>query len=143
MIFSKRFSLVLSAVAAVAAFGVAAASDAHAERTCKDVKKLNEDLGCGLISPDDDGAPTRPPPKERMVEQAFGPTDCKIVTASSAATVPYKAECKSWLKEEREDLKGKPLLDATCSVHCDDCSVGPLTGKACTVQGVVHYTDGK
>lgn len=137
------------AVLAVALGGglalMAAPSDAKAERSCKYVKRLNEELGCGLVSrdeEDDDDLPRASRPekqKEFVMNKAFGPTECKIGSAAKEAVKEYKAECDSWLKERRKELKDK-YQTGTCADQMDACSVGGVSGKAGTVQGVIHYS---
>ena len=142
---SLRVALALAFLAPLAAF----APHARAERSCKYVKRLNEELNCGLVSrdDDDDDYDSRRPrkadeTKDFALNKSFGPTECKTSAAAKDAMKEFKTECQVWLKEQRGDLKSK-FQTGSCADKAEDCSVGGITGKAYTVQGIVHYTNGK
>jgi len=129
-------------------------SDALAERSCKYVQRLNEELNCGLVSRDDDDDDARSSTSSRdssrdkdhgkdyVISRSFGPTECKMAGKAKEAVGEFKNECQNWLKERKSELKGKYQTGA-CADQCEDCSLSGVTGKTCSVQGSVHYTNGK
>lgn len=142
----RGMKALLAIAALLAATGASVPQPANAERSCKYVKRLNEELGCGLVTPDDEDDEDDEAPrasradkqKEFVMNKAFGPTECKMAAAAKEALKEYKSECEGWLKERRKELKDK-YQTGTCADQMDACSVGGVTGKTGTVQGVVHY----
>lgn len=145
---NSAFAVATAAVAFTALTTISA--EARAERSCKYVQRLNEELNCGLVSRDDDDDDSRSSTSSRdkdhgkdyEMARAFGPTECKMAGKAKEAAGEYKNECQVWLKERKAELKGKYQTGA-CADKCEDCSLGGITGKTCSVQGLVHYTNGK
>ena len=135
----SRSILALGVFATALVFLNASPADAL-ERSCKTVKKMNEELSCGLVSPqesDESAAPKREE-KDFAMEHAFGPTECKVASAAKEASKEFKAECQTWLKERKADLKTK-YQTGTCADRCEDCQISGVSAKTCSVIGVIHY----
>lgn len=64
-----------------------------------------------------------------------GTTGCKIEALTTEVTRQLKAECESWIKEQKKDLKDR-YRASTCEASCNDCG---MSLQRCTVQGTIRY----